>query len=105
MILLHLLMLLGQFPETKFLLVLLLIIFISYGCCAGEWVHGVPYATIPEVELLIQVILNLFRTLAVRKIEDSISVSFLQNVSDGDTNLIKPKKEMYWHMQLSQRPS
>lgn len=42
------------------LLVFLLISFISYGCGAGELVHGIPHAMISEVELSRQVILNLF---------------------------------------------
>lgn len=46
--------------------------------------------------------LTFLRATAVRKIEDPVSVGVLQSVSDRDTNLIKPEKEMYWRTRLRQ---
>lgn len=61
MLLLNLLDALGTISKDfkLLLLVFLFIIFISYGCCARKQVQGVPHATVPEVELLREFILNL----------------------------------------------
>lgn len=61
MILLHLLYVLRTISRDLklLLLVFLLVVFISYGCCAGKQVHGARHATVPEVDLLRQVILHL----------------------------------------------